>query len=166
MVARLKIGRNDSCPCGSGKKYKHCCEGQVDWNKIMRDGQDWRKYLSIRGRNTLFIEKLAGVLNLDSKKKKPGSLKEYKTAFTAEAVRRIHESILEIWPPNIDIYSVLKKANVDVSGLYIGDYRTEFIIQGLVRHSIYANKILVIDPFIYPLSVRDEYNPILNPDWS
>jgi hypothetical protein len=19
------IGRNDSCPCGSGKKYKHCC---------------------------------------------------------------------------------------------------------------------------------------------
>lgn len=21
----LKIGRNDACPCGSGKKYKHCC---------------------------------------------------------------------------------------------------------------------------------------------
>ena len=21
-----KIGRNASCPCGSGKKYKHCCE--------------------------------------------------------------------------------------------------------------------------------------------
>ena len=20
-----KIGRNDSCPCGSGKKYKFCC---------------------------------------------------------------------------------------------------------------------------------------------
>lgn len=20
-----KIGRNDLCPCGSGKKYKHCC---------------------------------------------------------------------------------------------------------------------------------------------
>ena len=22
-----KIGRNDPCPCGSGKKYKHCCIG-------------------------------------------------------------------------------------------------------------------------------------------
>ena len=22
---KLKIGRNDPCPCGSGKKYKHCC---------------------------------------------------------------------------------------------------------------------------------------------
>ena len=20
-----KIGRNEQCPCGSGKKYKHCC---------------------------------------------------------------------------------------------------------------------------------------------
>lgn len=23
-----KIGRNDPCPCGSGKKYKHCCLGR------------------------------------------------------------------------------------------------------------------------------------------
>jgi hypothetical protein len=21
-----KVGRNDLCPCGSGKKYKKCCE--------------------------------------------------------------------------------------------------------------------------------------------
>lgn len=21
----MKIGRNESCPCGSGKKYKKCC---------------------------------------------------------------------------------------------------------------------------------------------
>ncbi|RLB13732.1 MAG: hypothetical protein DRG35_06440, partial [Deltaproteobacteria bacterium] len=20
-----KVGRNDPCPCGSGKKYKYCC---------------------------------------------------------------------------------------------------------------------------------------------
>ncbi len=23
--AEKKVGRNDPCPCGSGKKYKHCC---------------------------------------------------------------------------------------------------------------------------------------------
>ena len=23
--AKVKIGRNDPCPCGSGKKYKKCC---------------------------------------------------------------------------------------------------------------------------------------------
>ena len=24
-VAPPKVGRNDPCPCGSGKKYKNCC---------------------------------------------------------------------------------------------------------------------------------------------
>ena len=24
-LGRSKIGRNDPCPCGSGKKYKRCC---------------------------------------------------------------------------------------------------------------------------------------------
>ena len=25
VVATVKVGRNDPCPCGSGKKYKKCC---------------------------------------------------------------------------------------------------------------------------------------------
>ena len=25
VVKGKKIGRNDQCPCGSGKKYKKCC---------------------------------------------------------------------------------------------------------------------------------------------
>jgi SWIM/SEC-C metal-binding protein len=25
MTNSVTIGRNDSCPCGSGKKYKNCC---------------------------------------------------------------------------------------------------------------------------------------------
>jgi len=25
FVSARKIGRNDPCPCGSGKKYKRCC---------------------------------------------------------------------------------------------------------------------------------------------
>ena len=24
---RVKVGRNEPCPCGSGKKYKKCCGG-------------------------------------------------------------------------------------------------------------------------------------------
>ena len=25
VVSGKRVGRNDPCPCGSGKKYKHCC---------------------------------------------------------------------------------------------------------------------------------------------
>lgn len=28
------IGRNDPCPCGSGKKYKQCCQNQLDNNNL------------------------------------------------------------------------------------------------------------------------------------
>ncbi|WP_245813361.1 SEC-C metal-binding domain-containing protein [Roseovarius marisflavi] len=31
-AARRKAGRNEKCPCGSGKKFKHCC------------GKSWRVY--------------------------------------------------------------------------------------------------------------------------
>ncbi|HRD54879.1 MAG TPA: SEC-C metal-binding domain-containing protein [Parachlamydiaceae bacterium] len=24
-MMQAKVGRNDPCPCGSGKKFKHCC---------------------------------------------------------------------------------------------------------------------------------------------
>jgi hypothetical protein len=31
-LADKKISRNDPCPCGSGKKFKHCCMGKgIDW---------------------------------------------------------------------------------------------------------------------------------------
>jgi hypothetical protein len=29
-----KIGRNDPCSCGSGKKFKKCCEGKSPLKKI------------------------------------------------------------------------------------------------------------------------------------
>jgi hypothetical protein len=33
----LKVGRNDSCPCGSGKKYKKCCVSLEQKNSNDKD---------------------------------------------------------------------------------------------------------------------------------
>ena len=29
-IQQRKIGRNDKCPCGSGRKFKKCCEYKVN----------------------------------------------------------------------------------------------------------------------------------------
>lgn len=29
LASRAKIGRNASCPCGSGRKFKKCCIGKA-----------------------------------------------------------------------------------------------------------------------------------------
>ena len=31
-----QIGRNDPCPCGSGKKYKHCCGNKTKYLKCLK----------------------------------------------------------------------------------------------------------------------------------
>lgn len=163
MTSQTKVKPNDPCPCGTGKKYKKCCKGKVDWTHIFRSGSDFRNHLSIRGRNNYFANRIAEILGFDNLTDAHG-LKDYKAAFTSKAVREIHEAVMEAWPRNMDIYGTLERAASEVSGLYIGDYGPDYILRGIIRHSIYANKILVLDPFLYPSSVRDQYNPILEPD--
>jgi hypothetical protein len=42
-MARRKHSRNAPCPCGSGKKYKHCCWGKgFDWVED-EQGQAYRE---------------------------------------------------------------------------------------------------------------------------
>lgn len=40
------VGKNDPCPCGSGKKYKKCCQLKED--VINLETFKYEKYLSIR----------------------------------------------------------------------------------------------------------------------
>jgi len=32
----MKTGRNEPCPCGSGQKFKKCCEGKADARERLR----------------------------------------------------------------------------------------------------------------------------------
>ncbi|MCM8782474.1 MAG: SEC-C metal-binding domain-containing protein [Candidatus Omnitrophica bacterium] len=42
----MKIGRNDPCPCGSGKKYKKCC-----LDKTTQEVNFSKDYFSLKGKN-------------------------------------------------------------------------------------------------------------------
>jgi hypothetical protein len=119
--------------------------------------------LTVHGKNLAFIEKIADAFCLDSDHR-PKPRPEFKKAFTARAVRDIHEEIIRLWPKTMDITKTLASTAAEVSGLYIGDYALDLLVQSIVRNSLYAGKLLIADPFVYPYSVREEYNPILNPD--
>ncbi len=43
MYKRHKVGRNDPCPCGSGKKYKRCCGAQVSTQTAIKQEPDYFK---------------------------------------------------------------------------------------------------------------------------
>lgn len=120
--------------------------------------------LTVHGKNLAFIEKIADAFYLNSNHR-PKPRPEFKKAFTARAVRDLHEEIVRLWPITMDITKTLASTAAEApSGLYIGDYSLDHLVQSIVRHSLYAGKLLIADPFVYPHSVREEYNPILNPE--
>jgi hypothetical protein len=118
--------------------------------------------MSIRGRNLLFVTAIFDALGLDASANEL-SLSTYKKAFTPAAVRKTYEAVVELWPNDTNIQSLLERTGTDVSGLYIGDYHPDYIARALVRHSIYANKILLVDPFQHPYILNDKFNPIIDP---
>lgn len=44
----MKIGRNDLCPCGSGKKYKKCCIGKSDDKEFLQPEKFLKNYRDIK----------------------------------------------------------------------------------------------------------------------
>lgn len=61
---KIDIGRNDPCPCGSGKKYKHCClnkpKSELDMIESELERKKWLKDYPETG-----TEKIAGRVYLE-----------------------------------------------------------------------------------------------------
>lgn len=89
---------------------------------------------------------------------------DFKNRFTPKAVQAIHEFIVEVWPDIEDLKQCLSSEENNGSALYVGIYTPQLLFRGVTRHSLYNEQILLVDPFIYPLNVKDEYNPILHPE--
>lgn len=49
LIELMKTGRNESCPCGSGKKYKKCC--MVNDNKLIE--KKYSEYLELKSKHLL-----------------------------------------------------------------------------------------------------------------
>ncbi|MGH2530849.1 MAG: SEC-C metal-binding domain-containing protein [Thermomicrobiales bacterium] len=59
-----KVGRNAPCPCGSGKKYKHCCLPKEEHHPVVQSDQEPAFPLSLdpraRERDERTVMQLAG----------------------------------------------------------------------------------------------------------
>lgn len=156
--------RNQPCPCGKTKKYKHCCWGRVPWEEILakQDSTDLARHLSARGKNLLFLNLIGGALQLD--RLRVGNLQEFKSAFTPSAVRAVFDAVLTVWPDGDGLERVLRDESDATSGLYVGRYDPQLILRGITRHSLYSERVLLVDPFPYPTGVRDEFNPLSKPE--
>jgi len=160
----MNISLNANCPCGSGFKYAACCFGKVDWEYVLTYAPDTcAHYLSLRGKNILFVESILAATQIENV---PHNLdfSKFKRAFTPKAVRQINEAIIDIWPSSSDCKRILSDQRNQVTALYTGSYEPDDIFKAVTRHSLYNERILLSDPFLYPLYIKDEYSPLLHPE--
>ena len=55
-------------------------------------------------------------------------------------------------------------SSVRVAGLYSGTYTPEAVLRAITRHSLYSEKIFLVDPFAYGPLMREEFNPVIHPE--
>jgi hypothetical protein len=158
------IGRNAPCPCGSGLKYKKCCLDKQQWEKILRQPVTYQlRHLSLRGKNLFFVSEILAALKIDTWKPDI-DFASIKKAFTPAVVQKIHESLMQTWPDLDDYERCHLEDRKNISGLYIGSYEPDAIFQAVTRHALYSEKIYLVDPFLHPYRMKEEFNPLVHPE--
>jgi len=59
----MKPGRNDPCPCGSGKKYKHCCQAKESGGARQANAGQLMQAAPVSSPSAAEIEHLAALFN-------------------------------------------------------------------------------------------------------
>lgn len=157
----MKIGRNDPCPCGSGKKYKKCC--------LNRDQSSQRSSinntpnidsLTIKERNLVLFNAIDDIFGFNKGK----TWEDLKKEISGEQIREFYKVVASLWPRETDLISLLPKPDNRLRALYIGYYRPELVLRSIMRYSLYTDEIITIMPLINPWCVCRDYNPIEVPE--
>ncbi len=156
-------GRNDPCPCGSGKKWKRC--GLI--NSSEHQGSTRKSSsrfgsagLSLEERTSILYQRIGNICGFS----KGVGWDEFRARLTADQVAEAHKLVAWLWPPDTDYLSLLPQPDGNLRSLYVGMMRPELILKNIVRYSLYTDEILVFLPFLNPWCIAKDYNPIDDPE--
>ncbi|MGE4266335.1 MAG: DUF4238 domain-containing protein [Deferribacterales bacterium] len=153
-IDEKKIGRNDPCGCGSGRKYKHCCK---DTPKKQRT--TW-KVLSIKERNLGLYRAIYDILGLNKGK----TWEDVRRDISSEQISDIYGFFGHIWPNETEIYELLPKPDSKFRGLYTGIVDARTIGSVALNASAYFDELLIQNPLMNPNNIVPEISPVKSPD--
>lgn len=149
-----KIGANDTCPCGSGRKYKKCC-----LNKPESERPSTKEY-SIRERNIILINAATNILGLSKGK----TWEDVRRELSDDQVKEIHKVIASLWPRETNLMDLLPRPDSAIlRALYAGLVDPRVLLRNVIGFSFYVDEIIVVSPFTNPSCVKEEYSPIHSP---
>jgi hypothetical protein len=153
-----KIGRNDLCPCGSGKKYKKCCES-------LNENRERRSSLALSSKtlhekNTALLGAMVDIFGINRPWEK------VKDGMSDARIREFYTFIADLWPLDTDPQSILPEPSSSLRALYLGENEPEVMVENVFRFCLYSDQILMVNPFDNPNVMAEQYNPIHHPgEW-
>ncbi len=69
-----KIGRNEPCPCGSGKKYKHCCLGKHEAAMQTKDTEQAENFRANEKEQEQLVQRIEKAFTLLGAQKYPEAI--------------------------------------------------------------------------------------------
>jgi hypothetical protein len=89
-----------------------------------------------------------------------------KNGMTDAQIREFYSFIAALWPINTDPHHILPTPDSTLRALYLGENEPEMMLENVFRFCLYADQILLVNPFDNPNVIAEEFNPIHHPgEW-
>ena len=147
---KRKIGRNDPCGCGSGRKFKHCCRNKSEFQR-----PSWT-HLSIRERNLSLYNGVFDILGFNEKE----TWEDVQREINPDHVKEIYGLYGFLWPPDTDIFSLLPKPDGECRALYTGLIDPRTVPLFALGCASWFDQVLIQHPFVNPASVKADFSPV------
>jgi len=153
-----KLGRNEPCSCGSGKKYKKCCQA-LDEGRAARS-QQARASQTLRDKNLALLAAMVEIFGLG----RPWN--KVRDGMTDAQIREFYNFIAQLWPIDTDPQHAMPGPDSSLRALYLGENEPEAMLQNVFRFCLYADQIILVNPFENPNLLAEEFNPLYRPgEW-
>jgi hypothetical protein len=89
-----------------------------------------------------------------------------KKGLTDARIREFYIFIANLWPVDTDQGIIMPPPDSSLRALYLGENEPEMMVQNVFRFCLYADQILLVNPFTNPNVMAEEFNPIHRPgEW-
>jgi len=81
-------------------------------------------------------------------------------------IREFYTFIATLWPLDTDQRLIMPPPDSTLRALYLGENEPESMLENVFRFSLYADQIVIINPFDNPNVMAEKFNPIYHPgEW-
>lgn len=117
----------------------------------------------ISQRTQRLYEAIFSIFGLDSND--PGSNWDYlKHNMNPGQVRALYLAISDIWPRPLTLSQLLPPTHSNLRSYYAGRPLPQNIGNLMARNALYTDEIIITSPFLNPLNVIEDMNPIVHPE--